>query len=504
MPTQAEPTPWELANRYEKVHRFATLFTAQDVRDRLSSDQGLDRAVAWCQATGVKHVFVEAFRDGYQANAETLAKAKRRFADSGFTVSGCVTTTGIGKKSTGWDSASCMTDPATQRHLKSIFEFAAAQFDEIIIDDFLFTDCSCPACEQGRQSGTVTIEGKVFPTDGNTWEDYRCKLMEELSRSQILGAARAVNPKVKIIIKYPQWYDDFQSRGYVVDAETREYSRIWVGTETRDYAGSWGGTPQYEGYFIMRWLGAIGGPKCGGGWFDWLGTTEKTYVEQARQTILGGARESFLFCYGGLQSPEGAKDVEALRANLPELFEAARQVSSRKPVGIAAYKPISSAPQDDKKIYDFVGMLGLPLVPCHEFPTNAPAAFFPAQALKDSALAAKLQAFMARGKPVLITDGLAKQLSPSLDLKRPGVQILETKGQPASLLNLSQADLDRLRNPLLAPLKQGFSAPNKVALYLFSDGSWVIENFNDTPVQTSLSGQVLEIPARGWKLHWRS
>jgi hypothetical protein len=195
--------------------------------------------------------------------------------------------------------------------------------------------------------------------------------------------------------------------------------------------------------------------------------------------------------------------VAALRANLPELFEVARQVSSRSPVGIAAYKPINSPPQDDKKIYDFVGMLGLPLVPCHEFPTNAPSAFFPAQALKDPALAAELEAFIGQGKPVLITDGLAKELASSLDLKRPNVRILETKGQPASLLNLSQDAIDQIRGPLLAPLKKTFSAPNKVGLYLFSDGSWVIENFNDNAVQTSLSGRTLEIPARGWKLHWQ-
>ena len=50
----------------------------------------------------------------------------------------------------------------------------------------------------------------------------------------------------------------------------------------------------------MRWLGGIGGAKCGGGWFDPYGTTEATYLEQARQTVLGGARESMLFCYGSL------------------------------------------------------------------------------------------------------------------------------------------------------------------------------------------------------------
>jgi hypothetical protein len=135
---------------------------------------------------------------------------------------------------------------------------------------------------------------------------------------------------VRLIIKYPQWYDGFQDRGYDVTRETAAFDRIWVGTEIRDYTDPhWGGVAQYEGYFLMRWLGGIGGEKCGGGWYDWLGTTERTYVEQARQTVLAGARESMLFCFGGLHRDTGPADVAALRANLPELLAVAREVDPR-------------------------------------------------------------------------------------------------------------------------------------------------------------------------------
>ena len=105
--------------------------------------------------------------------------------------------------------------------------------------------------------------------------------------------------------------------------ETADFDRIWVGTETRDYTNKqWGGTVQFEAFFIMRWLGGLGGAKCGGGWFDPYGTTPATYVEQARQTVLAGARESMLFCYGSLQNGTGPGNIEALRANIPELFVA--------------------------------------------------------------------------------------------------------------------------------------------------------------------------------------
>ena len=498
------PILWDLAKSKREVHRFSTLFTASDVRDRLKTDEGIAAAVDWCKKTGVTKVYVEVFRDGYQAERPTLLHAKERFLAAGLVVSGCVTTTKVGKSSTGWkNTISCYTDPATQEKLQAIFEFAAGLFDEIMIDDFWFTDCTCPECEAARRAKTVTVAGRTFPVAGDTWEDYRCELMVQVSRERVLGAAKRINPKARLIIKYPQWYDNFHERGYEVLRETADFDIIWVGTETRDYTDKrWGGTVQYEAYFIMRWLGGIGGAKCGGGWFDWLGTTERTYVEQARQTVLGGARESMLFCYGGLQRDTGPKDVETLRASVPELLAVAEEVRRRTILGIAAYKPANSHPEGEARLFDFVGMLGLPLAPCHEFPADAPAAFFSAHALKDSALAAKLSAFIARGKPVLITDGLAKALAGKVDLAKPNVQVLPVKGQPKSLLQLPESELNTLRVPLLKALKTTLQAPNQVALYLFSDGSWVVENFSDAPAAAELNGKKIEVPARGWVYQW--
>lgn len=302
---------------------------------------------------------------------------------------------------------------------------------------------------------------------------------------------------------YPQWYDTFHERGYEVVRETADFDRIWVGTETRDYADpKWGGTVQYEAYFIMRWLGGIGGEKCGGGWYDWLGTTEQTYVEQARQTVLAGARESLLFCYSGLQDTTGPKNIEALRANIPELLDVAKEVRRREVIGIAAYKPPNSHPENEKRIFDFVGMLGLPLVPCHEFPTNAPAAFFSIHALKDGGFSAKLAAFIQAGKPVLLTDGLVQALTNQVKLDAPNIRVLPVKGDPKSLLQLRQKELDELRASLLRPFKTSFAAPDQVAVYLFRDGSWVIENFNDTPASVELNGKPETVPARGWLQHW--
>ena len=493
---------WEIAQDHAATHRFSTLFTADDVRDRLSSEAGLDQAIAWCRKTGVTKVYIEEFR-GFQADRGAILRAKQRFQDAGFLVSGCVTTVNIGKPSTGWkENISCYTDMPTQEKLQRIFEFAGGLFDEVMIDDFWFTDCQCPACDAARQARAVTIGQKTYPAAGDSWEDDRCALMLHLSQDRLLDAAKKVNPNTHLIIKYPEWYDALQDRGYDVAGETAIFDRIWVGTETRDYTNKqWGGKAPFAGYFIMRWLGGIGGAKCGGGWYDWLGTTPHTYLEQARQTILGGARESMLFCYGGLQSDTGPADVEALRASLPELLETAEQVSRRQPLGIAAYKPANSHPQGEEKVFDFVGMLGLPLVPCHQFPTNAPAAFFSAHALKDAALASELAAFIKTGKPVLLTDGLAEQLK-DVDIAATNVHILSVKQKPKSLLELSQNELDDLRAPLLKPLGVQFKAPNGVALYLFAPGGWVIENFNDQPAHVLFNDQSYTIEPRGWKQQW--
>lgn len=103
---------------------------------------------------------------------------------------------------------------------------------------------------------------------------------------------------------------------------------------------------------------------------------------------------------------------------------------------------------------------------------------------------------LAAGKPALVTDGLARQLAGKVKLDAPNVSVLHVNGNPESLLDAPQADLDRTRGPLLAPFGRRFEAPNRVALYLFDDGSWVVENFDDQRVTVKLDGAPREVPAR--------
>jgi hypothetical protein len=469
---QSQPL-WDLANENRELLKISTLFTAQNVRDHLGTEEGINEAVDWCKQTGVTHVFIETFRNRYTADKKTLERAKSRFEAEGFEVSGCVTTTQVGKISTGWNVISCYTNKGTQDQLQEIFEYTASIFDEIMIDDFLFTDCQCDECKKAR--------------GGRTWADYRCELMVGMGRDKILDPARAVNPNVKIIIKYPQWYDNFHNRGYEVSRETADYDRIWVGTETRDYDDKrWGGKVQYEAYYIMRWLGKIGGPKTGGGWFDPYGTTENTYVEQARQTVLADAKEMLLFCYGSLLRGTGPANVDKLRNEIPGLFKLAGLVRNKPIKGVLAPKPPNSDAYDEQYVFDFVGMLGLPLVPSASIDTDVKAAFFSVHALKDPDFSKKIKKMLAAQKPVLITNGLAERLE-GVNLRDKNLMILKVNGNPKSLLELSRVQLKPIRDKLLAPFGISFDAPNKVAFYLIGENCLIVENFNDEPVDAVLS-----------------
>jgi len=458
---------WELANNKKDILRFSTLFSAQDVRDRLSDQAGLDKAIQWCKQTAVTHVYVETFRDKYTAERSALERAKAAFEDAGIDVSGCVTPTQVGKIGTGWTSISCYTNIPTQQQLQEIFEYTASMFDEIMIDDFLFIDCKCDECRAAKGD--------------KSWVEYRAELMLQVSRERILKPAKAVNPDVKIIIKYPQWYDDFHNRGYEVVRETAEYDKIWVGTETRDPDNPrWGHKAQYEAYFIMRWLGSIGGEKTGGGWFDPYGTSPSTYVEQARQTVLGDAKEALLFCYGSLIRDTAPANVEKLRTEIPALFDLAEVVRGKSIKGVLAPKPPNSEPHNEQYIFDFVGMLGLPLVPVADI-GMAESVFLSAHALKDPELVAKMKKMMDAGVPMLITNGLRDRLKDQIALEGDSVQILEVGEDLWSLTEMDRASLLSLRNKMLKPFGITFDAPAKVALYLMGDNI-VIENFNDEEI----------------------
>jgi hypothetical protein len=187
---------------------------------------------------------------------------------------------------------------------------------------------------------------------------------------------------------------------------------------------------------------------------------------------------------------------------MPELFDVAAEVRRRKPIGIAAYKPpYSGDDRSDFHTFDFAGMIGLPLAPCHEFPTGAPAALFATHAQADPQFIGKLNNYIATGRPVLLSRALHDRIGGKFNAAA-NVHVLRFEGRARSMLKLSREALLALRAPMLAPLNVRFEAPAGVSLYLFDDGSWVIENFNDAEADVVINGKPLTIPPRQWHLQW--
>jgi hypothetical protein len=200
---------------------------------------------------------------------------------------------------------------------------------------------------------------------------------------------------------------------------------------------------------------------------------------------LADAKEMLLFCYGSLLRDTGPANVEKLRTEIPGLFKLARLVRNKPVKGILAPKPPNSDAYDEQYVFDFVGMLGLPLVPAAEISSDVKAAFFSVHALKDPDFSKKLKKMLTAKKPVLITDGLAKRLD-NVSLDNENVTILKVSGNPRSLLELTRKQLKPIRDKLLAPFGITFDAPNKVALYLIGEDRLIVENFNDEPVDAVL------------------
>jgi hypothetical protein len=486
---------WNIARNNKDVLTISTLFTAQDVRDHLSTPASLEDAVKWCKQAGITKVYIETFRGGFYADKNDIIRARDRFRAEGFSVAGCVTTVNVGKNGIGgWGATACYTNDATLEEMDKIFRITASLFDLIMIDDFLFTECTCEDC--------ITAKGD------QSWSRFRCDLMVNMARNHILKPAREINPKVKIIIKYPLWYDSFHERGYDVVRESKDFDYTWVGTETRDYDYDVrpGGEVQYNAYFISRWMNLVSGGKNGGGWMDALGTTPKIYVEQARQTILGNERELMLFHFGGLLDKTNyydgkpgtpLEDIAAFKKELPGLFELAKIVKDKPITGVHIPKPPDSEPMNEPYIFSFIGMLGLPLVPDDKIDPEASSAIFTVHALKEPGFSSSLGKMLAAGKAVTITDNLAKLISNQSLLKNSKLAVLDVGGDPKKLLKLSREELIPVREHLLKPLGIMFDAPNKVSLYLMEPGYVVIENFNDTAIDAVLD---LPAPARVEKL----
>lgn len=266
-----------------------------DCLNELNTPEGRRRAVDWFRRHHVSKIYVESFRHGQAVPTELLRTIRDEFRAAGLVTGGCFTPTSMAFKSRAENAAKmdyqqwcCYTDPDVLAVLDAEVARAASLFDFVIIDDFLFTHCTCERCARAKGSAS--------------WADFRCALIRDVCR-RIDAAAKRANPNCTFIVKFPCWYAGFRDAGYDVAADAKLLGAAWIGTETRD-----AGEPA-QAFWIQAWANEATGGLCGGGWFDALMTSDpRKYVEQARYTILGGAKETLLHCHWHLAAPEPPVD----------------------------------------------------------------------------------------------------------------------------------------------------------------------------------------------------
>jgi hypothetical protein len=351
---------------------------------------------------------------------------------------------GVGNKGPlGWFN---WQNEKTQRDLEKVIRMAAGVFDTFIVDDFLCT-------------GDVSDESKAAKGD-RSWGEYRRALLTELAQSVFIGPAKEVNPDITMIVKYPQWYDRFHLFGYDTKTLPELFDMVWVGTETRGRnTQRFGFVQPYEGFINYRWLAGIAGDKIGGAWFDHGDCAEHDFIDQAYTSVLAGASELVFFNFGNVMA--GHPDHEKVIAQFDRLADLAAFVRKYPVTGIPAYKPPNSDPAGDMYIMDFLGMLGVPIVPVHKFPTNAPAIFLPAQAATDPDLLDKVKKARSRGADLIFTTNLLIVSPDGDELARMAGVGTDIKSKPTRALLMQDSDNTNVTIDLESPI-EGKAVPGNI------------------------------------------
>jgi len=371
----------------------------------------------------VDKVYIEVHRDRVLADDKLLEDVKKFFTDRGVQVAGG---SAFSDNESDQYTSFCYTDPADRDFVKKASELAARHFDEYILDDFFFV--------------TTKGDSDIAAKGARSWTDFRLDLMDEAGASLVVKAAKDVNPKIKVVIKFPNWYEHFQGLGFDLDKEPRIFDGIYTGTETRDPVYTDQFLQQYESYQIMRYFENIKPGGNGGGWVDTYGVRYvDRYAEQLWDTMFAKAREITLFNWSLLLWPAPAgdrKDWEYLPTSLdynavakdysPAGWAAPATpswgtvagVSLRRadavvgklgnPIGIKSYKPYQSTGEDF--LHNYIGMIGIPIDLYPEFPADAKLVLLTESAKFDPDIVAKVKKQLEDGKSVVITSGLLRAL----------------------------------------------------------------------------------------------
>ena len=243
----------------------------------------------------------------------------------------------------------CYNNPGHMAILEKRARAMAQVFDEMILDDWLFTTCTCEKC--------VAERGQ------STWADYRTRLLREKSKQHIIDPAKQVNPKIKVIIKFPDWAEGHRQNGYDVDGETRQFDAMAVGIETRIPTTQDQHIPIYSGYVFQKWWPSVDPSKWVGSWldnYDMQGHANE-FEAQVWQAVLAQSPEIILWCAGTLYPTDPASNVYPHFCEMLPEFDRVAGMLKGTARGVPMYLPYGSV--GEYNVFGYLGMAGIPIAP---------------------------------------------------------------------------------------------------------------------------------------------
>ena len=232
--------------------------------------------------------------------------------------------------------------------------------------------------------------------------------MTEISQNYVVGPAKKVNPKVNMIIKYPNWIDSYHQNGYNPETQKDIFDELYTGTETRDPKYTQQHLPRYLRYYLMRWFENVKPGKNKGGWFDSFECNLNQYIEQAYFTLFSKAKEITLFDFNSLRR---STFIPALSLELEKLDEYLSELGN--PIDVKVYHPFHS--DGENHLSSYLGMIGIPFDPTPYFPNDADIIFLAENSAEDKEILNKLKGFLLKGGDVIITSGFLRRMGKNME-----------------------------------------------------------------------------------------
>lgn len=406
-----------------RVAIYVVVNSARELADRDVFAQQFERAMSQVR---FDKVYLEVYRNHQFATDAEIATVKRAFESRGIEVSGGLTLAAGGHD--GQFGTFDYEDPADAAECRTAVELAARHFDEVILDDFFFYT--------SKSDADIAARGE------RSWTDYRLDKMREVSRTLVLEPARAINPDIRMVIKYPNWYEHFHGLGYDLEQQPTMFDAVYSGTETRDPYITDQLLQQYQSYLTFRYFSNLRPDGANlGGWVDTFSTRYiDRYAEQLWDTLFAKAPEITLFNWHPMSDMDTVEpgertawqdrptsfDWEALmRSHRPLGADdpgpgwgraagyALDQIDGflgelGRPVGLWSYRPPHGTGEDF--LHNYLGNVGFPIELTSSFPAHADTVLLTQGAATDPQIVQRIHRQLTEGKNVIVTAGLLRAL----------------------------------------------------------------------------------------------